>query len=62
MWKVSHVMSVSSSDASKAEYGFNVTTKPLVLFAYETKEATEAAAKQVRTAIERAVLVKPFSV
>ena len=65
MWKVSHVMSVSSSDASKAEYGFNVTTdrgKPLVLFAYETQEAAEAAAKQIETAIERVVLVKPFSV
>jgi GAF domain-containing protein len=45
-------------------HGFNVTTegrKPLVLFAYDEQEAAEAAAQQVAAALERAVLVKPFS-
>jgi Ribbon-helix-helix protein, copG family len=58
MWKVGHVMSVTDG------YGFNVTTdrgKPLVLFAYETQEAAEAAAKQVEAAVKRAVLVKPHA-
>jgi hypothetical protein len=44
-------------------YGFNVSTsrnQPLVLFAYETREAAEAAAQQVEAAVERAVLVRPF--
>ena len=61
MWKVSNVMAVDGGD----RYGFNVTTdrgKPLVLFAYETREAAEAAAQQVEAAIERAVLVRPFPV
>jgi hypothetical protein len=51
MWKIGHVMSVTDG------YGFNVTTdrgKPLVLFAYETQEAAEAAAKQVEAAVKRA--------
>jgi hypothetical protein len=59
MWKIGHVMSVTDG------YGFNVTTdrgKPLVLFAYETQEAAEAAAKQVEAAVKRAILVKPHAV
>jgi hypothetical protein len=62
MWKVSDVMEVSIP--SGVGYGFNVTTeglKPLVLFSYETQEAAKAAAQQVAAALERAVLVKPFS-
>ena len=61
MWKVSDVMEVSIP--SGVGYGFNVTTegrKPLVLFAYETQEAAEAAAGQVAAALERAVLVNLF--
>jgi hypothetical protein len=62
MWKVSDVMEVSIPKG--VGYGFNVTTeerKPLVLFAYETQEAAEAAAARVEVALERAVLVKLFS-
>jgi hypothetical protein len=62
MWKVGDVMSVNVADGG---YGFNVTTdrgKPLVLFAYETQEAAEAAAQKIKAAIERAVLVKPHPV
>jgi hypothetical protein len=64
MWKVGQVMSVGVGDGAFG-YGFNVTTsrnQPLVLFAYETREAAEAAAQQVEAAIERAVLVRPFPV
>jgi hypothetical protein len=46
-------------------YGFNVTTdrgKPLVLFVYETQETAEAAAQKVESAIEGAILVRPFAV
>jgi hypothetical protein len=63
MWKVSDVM--EASVPSGVGYGFNINTeerKPLVLFAYETEEEAGAAAEQVAAAIERAVLVKPFSV
>jgi hypothetical protein len=62
MWKVSDVMEVSIP--SGVGYGFNVITegrKPLVLFAYDEQEAAEAAAQQVAAALERAVLVTPFS-
>jgi hypothetical protein len=59
MWKVSDVMPVADGG-----YGFNVTTdrgRPLVLFVYETQETAEAAAQKVESAIERAVLVRPFA-
>jgi hypothetical protein len=52
-----------SMNVADGGYGFNVTTdrgKPLVLFAYETREVAEAAAQQVEAAVERAVLVRPF--
>jgi hypothetical protein len=66
MWKVGDVMSVNVNVPDGGfGYGFNVTTdrgKPLVLFAYETQEAAEAAAQKVKAAIERAVLVRPFAV
>jgi hypothetical protein len=64
MWKVGQVMSVGVGDGVFG-YGFNVTTsrnQPLVLFAYETREAAEAAAQQIEAAVERAVLVRPFPV
>jgi hypothetical protein len=64
MWKVGQVMSVGVGDGAFG-YGFNVTTsrnQPLVLFAYETREAAEAAAQQIEAAVERAVLVRPFPV
>jgi hypothetical protein len=35
--------------------------KPLVTFGYETQEEAEAAAQQVKAAVERAVLVRPFA-
>ena len=57
MWKIGQVMSVGVGDGAFG-YGFNVTTsrnQPLVLFAYETREAAEAAAQQVEAAVERAV-------
>jgi hypothetical protein len=63
MWQVGQVMSVGVGDGAFG-YGFIVTTdrgKPLVLFAYETQEAAEAATQHVEAAIERAVLVTPFS-
>jgi hypothetical protein len=62
MWKVGQVMRVGVGDGAFG-YGFNVTTsrnQPLILFAYETREAAEPAAQQVETAVERAVLVRPF--
>jgi hypothetical protein len=42
-------------------YGFNITTalgKPIVSFAYTTRDAAEAAAIQVRVAIEHAIEVR----
>jgi hypothetical protein len=59
MWKVA-----AKSDGA-FRYGFNVTTsriQPLVLFAYETREAAEAAAQHIEAAAERAGLVRPFPV
>jgi hypothetical protein len=63
MWKVGNVMSVQVPDGESG-YGFNVTTargKPLVLFAYRTQDAAEAAARQVEAAVEGAVLVRGFA-
>ncbi len=62
-WKVGNVMSVQVPDGESG-YGFNVTTargKPLVLFAYRTQDAAEAAARQVEAAVEGAVLVRGFA-
>jgi hypothetical protein len=45
-------------------YGFNVTTeqgKQLVVFAYETQDAAEDAARQVEAAIELAIFVRGFA-
>ena len=63
MWKVGNVMSVQVPDGEFG-YGFNVTTargKPLVLFAYRTQDAAEAAARQLEAAVEGAVLVRGFA-
>jgi hypothetical protein len=57
-------MSVRVGDGAFG-YGFNVNTsrnQPLALFAYETREAAEAAAQHFEAAVERAVLVRPFPV
>ncbi len=43
-------------------YGFNLTTdegRPLVSFAYVTRDRAEEAAAQIRSAIENAVEVRP---
>ncbi len=56
-------MSVQVPDGESG-YGLNVTTargKPLVLFAYRTQDAAEAAARQVEAAVEGAVLVRGFA-
>jgi hypothetical protein len=45
-------------------YGFNITIeggKPLVLFAYATRDRAEEATAQVRSAIEQAVAVNPHA-
>jgi hypothetical protein len=44
-------------------YGFNITNawgKPLVLFAYDTQGAAEAARAQIKLAIEEAYDVRPW--
>ena len=54
MWKVGNVMDVSLGN-DFIGYGFNVTTeqgKQLVVFAYETQDAAEDAARQVEAAID----------
>jgi hypothetical protein len=65
MYKVGNVMGVSLPHPfDSSGYGFNVTTdrgKPLALFAYETQDAAEAAAQQVKAAIEQAVLVRGYT-
>ena len=61
MWKVGNIAPVSVLGVDSA-YGFNITTErgqPLVLFAYATQAAAEAAAAHVRLAIKEAVRVRP---
>jgi hypothetical protein len=51
MWKVGNVMSVTVMSVTDDGWGFSVTTErgnPVVLFAYETQQAAEAAARQVK--------------
>ena len=63
MWKVGNVMDVSLGN-DFIGYGFNVTTeqgKQLVVFAYETQDAAEDAARQVKAAIELAIFVRGFA-
>jgi hypothetical protein len=62
MWKVGDVEPVKVLGADGYPYGFNITTevgKPIVSFAYTTRDAAEAAAAQVRIAIEHAIEVRP---
>jgi hypothetical protein len=64
MWKIGDVQPVSVLGVDGYPYGFNITNdrgKPLVLFAYTTREEAEAAAEQVRVAIEKAVEVRPHA-
>ena len=63
MWKVGNVTDVSLGN-DFIGYGFNVTTeqgKQLVVFAYETQDAAEDAARQVEAAIELAIFVRGFA-
>ena len=63
MWTVGNVMDVSLGN-DFIGYGFNVTTeqgKQLVVFAYETQDAAEDAARQVEAAIELAIFVRGFA-
>ena len=63
MWKVGNVMDVSLGN-DFIGYGFNVTTeqgKQLVVFAYETQDAAEDAARQVEAAVELAIFVRGFA-
>jgi hypothetical protein len=60
MWKVGDVEPVSVLGVDGYPYGFDLTTqedKPLVSFAYTTRERAEEAAARVRSAIEQAVAV-----
>jgi hypothetical protein len=64
MWKVGDVEPVSVLGVDGYPYGFNILTeagKPLVSFAYTTRDAAEAAASQVRSVIEHAVDVHPHA-
>ena len=50
MWKIRDVQSVKVLGADGYPYGFYITTegrKPVVSFAYTTRDAAEAAATQV---------------
>jgi hypothetical protein len=61
MWKIGDVQPVKVLGADGYPYGFHITTeggKPVVSFAYTTRDAAEAAATQVRTAIEHAIEVR----
>jgi hypothetical protein len=64
MWNVGDVEPVSVLGADGYPYGFDVTTqdgKPVVSFAYATRDRAEEAAAHVRSAIEQAVAVNPHS-
>ena len=61
MWKLEDVQPVKVLGADGYPYGFNITTalgKPIVSFAYTTRDAAEAAAIQVRAAIEHVIEVR----
>jgi hypothetical protein len=61
MWKIRDVQPVKVLGADGYPYGFYITTeggKPVVSFAYTTRNAAEAAATQVRAAIEHAIEVR----
>jgi hypothetical protein len=61
MWKIGDVQPVKVLGADGYPYGFNLTTevgKPIVSFAYTTRDAAEAAAIQVRVATQHAIEVR----
>jgi len=61
MWKVGDGEPVKVLRAHGYPYGFNVTReagKPVVSFAYTTRDAAGAAATQIRGAIEHAIEVR----
>jgi hypothetical protein len=61
MWKISDVQPVSVLGVDGYPYGFDLTDdsgRPLVSFAYTTREA---AAEEVRAAVENAVEVRPHA-
>jgi hypothetical protein len=62
MWKVGKVQATDVPGSNDLSWGFNITnanSRPLVIFAYATEAEAGAAAKQVQTAIQKAILVKP---
>jgi hypothetical protein len=62
IWKVDRVEHLLPGEAPP--YGFNITNdwgKPLVLFVYATRSQAEAAATQIRSAIEQALDIQPRS-
>ena len=63
MWKVGDITDVSLGN-DFIGYGFNITTeegKQLVVFAYETQDAAEDAARHVEAAVELAIFVRGFA-
>jgi hypothetical protein len=63
MWKVGNVMDVSLGN-DFIGYGFNVTTeqgKQLVVFAYETQDAAEDAARHIEAAVELAIFARGYA-
>jgi hypothetical protein len=64
MWKISDEQPVSVLGVDGYPYGFDLTDdsgRQLVSFAYTTREAAEAAAEEVRAAVENAVEVRPHA-
>jgi hypothetical protein len=62
MWKVGTPQPTDVPGSKDLSWGFNITNangSPLVMFAYATEAEAEAAAKQVQSAIQKAILVKP---
>jgi hypothetical protein len=63
MWKVGNVTDVSLEN-DFIGYGFNVTTekdKQLMVFAYETQDAAEDAARHIEAAVELAIFVRGYA-
>ncbi len=63
MWNIGDVQPVKVLGADGYPYGFNITTepgKPVVSFAYTTRDAAEAAATHVKAAIEHAIEVRAY--
>jgi len=62
MWKITRVQATDVPGEKDLSWGFNIAQangRPLVMFAYATEAEAAAAAKQVQSAIQKAVLVKP---